>query len=271
MNYRHSYHAGNFADVLKHAVLSLILEALCKKEAPFCVLDTHAGRGKYDLWEEAAVRTWEYKEGIEIFLQNPHFLLNSYVEVVRSFNNQTLRFYPGSPLIAQAFLRPQDRMVLAELHPEEHLKLKAEMGENRQISVQHMDGYQALKAFLPPKEKRGLILIDPPFEKRDEFTTLVKKLKEAEKRWLSGIYVIWYPLKDFQAAAFFRDFILAKPKHLIAEVNLPTATSGLKATGIAIINPPWQLYPNLEEILPKLLPGIEIIRLLHADGPLVKL
>ncbi|HSW70657.1 MAG TPA: 23S rRNA (adenine(2030)-N(6))-methyltransferase RlmJ, partial [Gammaproteobacteria bacterium] len=197
MNYNHHYHAGNFADVFKHLVLVSLLSSLRNKETPFCVLDTHAGSGEYDLQSEAAKKTQEAEEGILKVLcqKNPPLLVKQYLDCLQIKKAQ-LRYYPGSPLIIRSFLRPQDRLIATELHPQAYRELKNTLGADRQATAHAMDGYQALKAYLPPKERRGCVLIDPPYEDPQEFEQLITALPLALKRWETGIYAIWYPIKD---------------------------------------------------------------------------
>jgi len=265
MNYRHIFHAGNFADVMKHAVLALIVEHLRAKPAPFCVLDTHAGVGRYDLTSDPAQRTREYAEGIgRLFgAPPPHPALAPYLDAVASLNpDGALRWYPGSPRLARALLRPQDRLVLSELHPEDAATLKAEFARDRQTAVHAMDAYHALKAHLPPKEKRGLALIDPPFEEPDEFARLVGGLGRAHARWPTGIYAIWYPIKERPAVWRFQEALAGAgiPKILLAELTIHPEDTHLRlnGSGLAIVNPPWRLDETLDAVLPALhavLPG----------------
>ncbi|ALG67169.1 23S rRNA (adenine(2030)-N(6))-methyltransferase RlmJ [Beggiatoa leptomitoformis] len=260
MNYRHSYHAGNFADVFKHITLIALLQHLQQKTNPFCYLETHAGIGGYDLNAEEARKTLEYQNGIEKLLQNPidHPLLQVYQELIKSYNEETasIRYYPGSPLIAYHFLREQDRAVYIELHEEAANALKQLFKSYKHVAVHNMDGYQALKAFLPPKEKRGLVLIDPPFESPDEFTHLIKHIKIAYKRWATGTYAIWYPIKQYTDILPFHRQIreLGIPKILSTEFCIyPDDTNlRLNGCGLIIINPPWQLDDKLKTILPHL-------------------
>ncbi len=265
MNYRHAFHAGNFADVMKHAILAMLIDHLRLKPAPFCVLDTHAGIGRYDLTSEMALRTGEYEGGIaRLFGQAPpHPALAPYLEAVAALNpDNALRWYPGSPRLARALLRPQDRLVLSELHPDDAFVLKREFAGDPQVAVHHMDAYLALKAHLPPKEKRGLVLIDSPFEKVDEFTLLANGLMQAHARWPTGIYAIWYPIKERPAVWRFEEALAGAgiPKILIAEVTIHREDTHrrLNGCGMAIINPPWKLDETLAEMLPVLhaiLPG----------------
>ncbi len=202
MNYRHAFHAGNFADVFKHAVLVRVLLYLCGKEAPFRVVDSHAGIGRYDLTREEPSRTNEWRAGIGRLIADPPDgkageLLAPYLEIVRAQNpGGGLRNYPGSPAIAEALSRPQDRMIFCELHPEDHAALRRNIGGDRRAKAVAIDGWTALKAYLPPKERRGLVLVDPAFEEPDEFVRLAAGFEEAHRRWPTGIYLLWYPVKN---------------------------------------------------------------------------
>jgi len=258
MNYRHAYHAGNFADVHKHAVLTLLLAHLRRKETPFHVLDTHAGIGRYDLSGVEAGKTGEYAGGIGKLLAAPvdDPLLSPYLDLVRNDNAEgALRFYPGSPCLTRALLREQDRMTLIELHPEDAATLRALFQRDRQVTIREEDAYQALKACLPPKERRGLVLVDPPYEVTDEFQRMVKGLGEALRRWPTGIYALWYPIKSPNEVARFTDELVNFGKPCLAsELMLHPADdeSRLNGSGLAVINPPWQLDEQLAALLPSL-------------------
>src|SRR3546814_577166 len=229
MNYRHAYHAGNFADVVKHAVLALAIARLKVKDAPFCVIDTHAGIGRYDLGAPAASKTGEYKTGIaRLLARDPETLpdeLRPYLAAVKALNggalkNGGLRWYPGSPRLVRSLLRRQDRLVALELHPEDAAALAALFERDPQVKVQQADGYGGLKALLPPRERRGLVLIDPPFEERGEFERLVQGLRQAYRRWATGHYVIWYPIKGRPPVAAFHDALKATGIERILTVEL---------------------------------------------------
>ncbi|TJW39086.1 MAG: 23S rRNA (adenine(2030)-N(6))-methyltransferase RlmJ, partial [Mesorhizobium sp.] len=210
MNYRHAYHAGNFADVVKHVVLSRLVEYLKQKDKAFRVIDTHAGIGRYDLSSSEAHKTGEWQGGIGRLIDAEPSgaaaaLLAPYLDAVRSLNpDGAVKKYPGSPLIARHLLRKQDRLSAIELHPQDVAKLKALFASDFQTRVIELDGWLALGAHLPPKEKRGLVLVDPPFEEEGEFDRLVEGLQRAHKRWPGGIYALWYPVKDRKAVAAFR-------------------------------------------------------------------
>lgn len=259
MNYRHSYHAGNFADVFKHIILTALIKSLLRKDSAFCYLDTHAGIGNYDLQSSTAQKGKEYANGIGKILQqpNPPDLVKHYVDLVRANNPITsdpLRYYPGSPQIVRQLLRPSDRMVLCELHEEDYHLLKTAFPHDKQVGIHHQDGYQALKAFLPPKERRGVVLIDPPYEDPDEFIHLLSALPKAIERWETGIYAVWYPIKEKRSIERFHRSLKLKIERpmLVSELTLfPENTSTqLNGNGLLIINPPWQLDQEIKEILP---------------------
>jgi 23S rRNA (adenine2030-N6)-methyltransferase len=259
MNYRHAFHAGGFTDVMKHAAMALILEHLKAKDAPFCVLDTHAGIGRYDLWSEPAQRTGEYRDGILKVVRDPPAGLEPYLGVVRAMNDggPHVRWYPGSPGLAQALTRPQDRIVLLELHPDDARTLADAFAHDPRIRVQQADGYVGLKALLPPPERRGLVLIDPPFEVTDEFARIIRGLKHAHRRWATGIAMIWYPIKHRGPVKAFHDALVASgvPRILVAELLLrpDTDPDRLNGSGLVIVNPPWRLDEALAPLLAALL------------------
>jgi 23S rRNA (adenine2030-N6)-methyltransferase len=271
MNYRHLYHAGNFADVFKHTILLAVLTALQRKAAAYCYLDTHAGAGLYQLTSAAAQKTQEYKRGIHALLARNSAIslptvLQRYLALVEHYHVPTdpeLMYYPGSPLLARQVLRVQDRMLLCELQPDELLQLKQQFVRDKQVATHHCNGYQALKALLPPREQRGLVLIDPPFEAADEFSQIIQGLSVALKRWHHGIYAIWYPIKHrWQVKEFQQHIISLSVPHINAELTLlepAPLPPQLTACGMVIINPPWQLYEELQhELFPCL------AQLLHA-------
>lgn len=260
MNYRHIYHAGNFADVMKHVILTLLLQKLQEKDKAFFVLDTHAGIGLYNLMDVAAQKTREYEGGIARLLAVEPLpgIFQPYCDIVKAMNTGGILVqYPGSPLIIQQFLRNQDRMALSELHPQDYETLKQHFLKAKQVEVRHEDAYTALKAFLPPKEKRGLVLIDPPFEEKDEVDRLINGIKEAYRRFATGIYAIWFPIKHRPPIDSFYETLryLGIPKILAVEFLIAPATTPerLNGCGMVFINPPWKLDTVLEETLPLLL------------------
>ena len=259
LSYRHAFHAGNFADVFKHTLLLQLLQSLRRKDKPFCILDTHAGIGRYDLHSAAATKNREYAEGIGRLWRQPELgpALTEYRDQVRALNpDSTLRYYPGSPRLIRALLRPADRLILTELHPGDYPLLKAEFAGDQQTAVHHADGYSALKAFLPPAERRGLVFIDPAFELRDEFDRLLEAVRVIHRRWSGGIIALWYPILDRAPSLRFHRALQqsAIPAILIAELGLQPydAPFGLHGCGMVIVNPPWQFTPMLQELLPEL-------------------
>jgi 23S rRNA (adenine2030-N6)-methyltransferase len=262
LNYRHAFHAGNFADVLKHVILVHVLLHLRIKDNAFRVIETHAGAGRYDLHGAAAARTGEWREGIGRLLAKSvgakaDEVLAPYLEIVRGRNAGTsLRSYPGSPAIVLALSRPQDRLVFHELHPDEYAALAALVGRGDRARAVEDDGWIALKAELPPSERRGLVLVDPPFEEPGEFGRLATGLAEAHHRWATGVFILWYPIKDTRDVEAFARRVskLAIPKILRAEIAVgTTVTDGpLSACGLLIVNPPWTLEANLKTVLPAL-------------------
>lgn len=256
LSYRHAFHAGNHADVFKHLVLSLLVHSLLRKEKAFFFLDTHAGAGRYPLKSEMALKNREFEGGIDRLWHAPRVpeAVSGYLDAVRTTNpGRELRWYPGSPRIARHFLRSQDRMVLCELHPREVLQIGREFEGDRQVRVEPGDGYQALKALLPPRERRGLVHIDPPYELKDERRRVLEAVTDAYRRWATGIYAIWYPIQDRATADnFMRQFKRQGiPKILCAELTvLAEAPFRLNGSGLLIINPPWQLDEQLGQVLP---------------------
>lgn len=255
MNYRHAFHAGNFADVFKHALLSVLLEHLKAKEKPFFVLDSHAGLGLYDLSDERSLRTGEWRDGIARVLARPGapVALAPYLAAVRGLNGEKgLRWYPGSPRLIRAFLRAQDRLAAVEMHPEDARLLADEFAGDPAVRIYAMDGYNALKSLLPPPERRGLVLIDPPFEAADEFARLARGLKDAHRRWATGVYMLWYPIKNRDAVAAFHVEVaaLALPRTMAVELRLEAeAPNRLVGCGAILVNPSWTFEREAAEIL----------------------
>lgn len=254
MNYRHAFHAGNHCDVLKHAALCLILGRLRAKDKPLAVLDTHAGRGLYDLKSEAAQKTAEHEGGVARALAAPAppAALRPYLDAVARANPfGGLRWYPGSPQIVVDALRPGDSAKFCELHPEERAALETAIGADRRVKIFDRDGYQAIRAFLPPQERRGLVLIDPPFEQPGEFDRLADALEDGMKRWETGVFMIWRPIKD---AAGWRGFLRATEgigDALNVDLNIRGPVDDkLTGSGLFIVNPPFGLGESLLDLLP---------------------
>jgi 23S rRNA (adenine2030-N6)-methyltransferase len=267
MNYRHAFHAGGFADVIKHIVLVRMLSYLQDKQAPFRVIDTHAGAGLYDLTSDEARRSGEWLTGIARVMQARFSettlpLVKPYLDIVRAFNPQAeLMAYPGSPLIARALLRPQDRLTACEVEPKARKRLIEALRRDTQARVVDLDGWMALPAFVPPKERRGLILIDPPYEQKDEFERLAEGFTEAFAKWPTGSYLLWYPVKSRRVTDNLARHVAdvagagasaAKCLRLEFSVAPQAAEPGLTSAGLLIVNPPWTLAGELKAILPEL-------------------
>ena len=257
MNYRHVYHAGNFADVLKHVVLIALIEALKTKQTPFAVLDTHAGAGRYSLASEEALKTGEFRDGVMRLLAAERLptLVHAYLNLVRSQNGS--QSYPGSPLIAAQLLRDSDRLMVCELQDAEIASLRQLFARDARVAVHQRDGYQAMSALLPPPEKRGLVLIDPPFEAQEqEFRVIEEALAAAHKRFANGVYAVWYPIKLRQSVLPFHRWLKESGmrKELVAEICVHPDNSALRLNGcgMAIVNAPYKLDRTLAEILPTL-------------------
>jgi 23S rRNA (adenine2030-N6)-methyltransferase len=270
MNYRHSYHAGSFTDVIKHVILTTLITSISRKDTPYCYIDTHAGTGYYDLFSDFAKKSKEYEGGIEKIIQqeNPPPLVKRYLDCVHKINNElteskfaSLRYYPGSPMIARYLARPHDRIIACELQPQEYQSLQTAFAGDKQVAIHHTDGFLGLKAFLPPHERRGLVLIDPPYENPDEFTRIAHSLPVALKRWENGIYAIWYPIKEkIQIERFYKTIKenIRLPAFAIELTIYPDLPHHLNGCGIVVINPPWQFDTAVNEILPWLWKALTI-------------
>jgi 23S rRNA (adenine2030-N6)-methyltransferase len=265
MNYRHAFHAGGFADVVKHAVLALLIARLKQKDTAFRVIDTHAGVGLYDLTGGEARRSGEWRDGIGRLWQrdlDPDLaaLLSPWLDAVKAANapGDTLRRYPGSPWIARHLFRRQDRLTAVELHPKDAEALAALFPGDIQVRTIALDGWLALGAFLPPKERRGLVLIDPPYEEPDEFSRLLDGFANAHRRWPTGIYALWYPVKDLDAVDRLRVGLARSGirRMLRAELTVRERGAGgtFNGTGLVICNPPWQFGEALAALLAGLVP-----------------
>lgn len=256
LSYRHLFHAGSFSDVFKHALLARLLIALGKKNKPYFYLDTHAGIGRYDLTHPWAQKAREYENGIGRLWQRKDIpaSLAPYLDVVKAENpNRKLRFYPGSPLIARRLMRPEDRMVLTELNKADCAELQKLFTHERRVAVELLDGYQGLKAHLPPRERRGLVLIDSSFDRAREFARIVTALAAAHARWPTGMYAVWYPLME---AGDMRNFGrnlektgIRKIFKLELTVQREDAALTVPGCGMLVINPPWQFEDEARPLL----------------------
>ncbi len=260
MNYRHIYHAGNFADVLKHAVLARLVRYQQNKDKAFRVLDTHAGIGLYDLSSEEAQKTGEWVDGIGKLMEaelpaDVAEILSPYLDAVRALNPKGgIKLYPGSPKLARMLFRPQDRLSAMELHPEDYTRLARLFESDYQARVTELDGWLALGAHLPPKEKRGIVLVDPPFEEGGEYDRLVSGFANAYKRFSGGTFCLWYPIKKGAPIKDFHEKLQALdiPKILCAELSVKSDrdATGLSGSGVIVVNPPFTLKDELHTVLP---------------------
>jgi 23S rRNA (adenine2030-N6)-methyltransferase len=260
MNYRHSFHAGNFADILKHVALMRVLAHLRLKETPFRVIDTHAGAGIYDLKGNDATRTGEWIDGIGRLLAarlstEAEAILAPYREALAALAPAG-EIYPGSPALIRHGLRAGDRASFNELHPETCTDLRRALPRDERVVINEIDGYTAWKAQVPPRERRGLVLVDPPFEKGDDFTRMAGYTREMARKWPTGSALLWYPIKNARTVAGFEEALRTSgfAKLMIAELHVDNSaeTGPLAACGIAIINPPWKLAEELTTLLPEL-------------------
>jgi len=257
MNYRHSFHAGNFADVFKHALLARILAHLTKKEAPFRVIDTHAGEGAYDLFSTEAERTGEWRQGVgrladfALLPEATRALVSLYVERLGVFVDGRPRLYPGSPLLVQSFLREKDRALFCELRADAYAALSARFKRDTRVRALFLDGYTGLGAFVPPKERRGLVLIDPPFERTDEYQAMFSAFLSAYAKWPTGIYALWHPIKSlFETQAFYNAFAKAGVRRASRlEICVGGDALRLDACGLVVVNPPYGFVEDARAIL----------------------
>jgi 23S rRNA (adenine2030-N6)-methyltransferase len=276
LGYRHAFHAGNFADVFKHALLVQLILALRAKAKPFCVVDTHAGAGFYDLASESALKNREFDGGIGRLWGDAGLSLGpeltAYLDLIRAQNpDGALRWYPGSPLLARALLRPGDGLILCELHPADHAALRARFAADPQVAVHRRDGHEAPQALMPPPQRRGLVLLDPSFEMPGEFAQLLDPsfempgefaqltaaLTTIARRWAGAVVAIWYPIIERESSLEFLRRLqgLGLPGILCAELGLRPyrGPKGLHGSGMVILNPPWGLDAALARLLPELL------------------
>jgi 23S rRNA (adenine2030-N6)-methyltransferase len=258
LSYRHSFHAGNHADVLKHAVQSLILQSLKIKDKAFVYMDTHAGAGCYDLHSKEMDKTGEYLEGIKrLWNADVPPVMQAYLDILKTLNGDSegqLAQYPGSPLLAKELCRPQDRLLLSELHPADFVLLEQLFASDRRTQVHRVDGFSQLKGALPPLERRGMVLIDPPYELDHEYADVVKAVADGIKRWATGTFAIWYPVVhsndvDFLERKFSNSGL---PGTLQIELNILQGNNrfGMTGSGMIVVNPPWKLEQQMNELLP---------------------
>ncbi len=255
LSYRHLFHAGSFADVFKHVLLTRLLISLNEKDKPYFYLDTHAGIGRYDLSHPWAQKGREFESGIKKLLERDDIpaAMKPYMDIVRAENpDGHLRYYPGSPLITRKLIRPIDRIALTELNKTDCAELMNVIAKDRRVNVQLMDGYQALKAHLPPKERRGLVLIDSSFDRSREFARLAEALADAHTRWATGTYAVWYPMMGAGVIRGFEKQIEAAGIRKVLQFELsilPEDASTMPGSGMIIINPPWKFDTEMRTLL----------------------
>ncbi|MGB5292655.1 MAG: 23S rRNA (adenine(2030)-N(6))-methyltransferase RlmJ [Lysobacterales bacterium] len=260
LSYRHAFHAGNHADVLKHFVEMQLLNHLARKDKAFWYIDTHAGAGCYALDRGYATKNAEYKSGITLLWERDDLppLLADYVALVKGFNpDGLLKLYPGSPLVAQKLLRNQDRLRLFEMHPADSVLLQKNFArQTRQVLIEKSDGFNAMKALLPPPSKRALVLIDPPYEDKQDYRRVVSALREGLKRFSTGMYALWYPQLARDEPRQLPEKLKQLPAkswlHVALSVRGSDAAEGMRGSGIFVLNPPWYLQKNLQQVMPYL-------------------
>ena len=257
LSYRHAFHAGNFADVIKHVVLVEILQHLGRKAAPYAYIDTHAGAGMYDLGSAAAMKLQEHLAGVGKLFPPDWPELELYFSILESFNpTNTLQHYPGSPLIAHALLREQDRAWLFELHPADFAALRQNMSREPNIQVRNEDGFQGLLALVPPPQRRGVVLIDPSYEVKGDYARVGEVLARAWKKFSTGIYLVWYPVVRRQRVVDMENAIASHAIRNVQRFELAvaadSATRGMTAAGLIVVNPPWRLMERMRKVLPRL-------------------
>jgi 23S rRNA (adenine2030-N6)-methyltransferase len=260
MNYRHGFHAGNFADLFKHILLTRLLVYLARKETPFRVIDTHAGEGAYDLSSEEAERSGEWRGGVARLAKvdmDPALrdLLAPYRDCLGPLDDEGRpALYPGSPVIARRLMRKNDRAIFCELRPDAFEALRARFARDKHVKTIHIDGYMGLAAYTPPKERRGLVLVDPPFEQRDEFRVMFEAFREAYRKWPTGIYALWYPVKNMIETKGFHADLKASGVRRILRLELaaakPREGERLRRTGLVVVNPPYTFEDEARIILP---------------------
>lgn len=261
LSYRHSFHAGGFADVIKHVVVSEILQHLVRKETAFHYIDTHAGAGLFDLRSEHADKLQEYRKGIGKLTAKEWPELASYFAIVKKYNNTpALNFYPGSPLIAAHYLRAADRSWLFELHPADFALLQEQFAADRRVRVMRADGFKGLLSLLPPVAQRGLVLIDPAYEVKTDYAQVFETVARAHRKFPAGIYALWYPVVDrTRIDALEKQFIgsgIRRIQRFELGISGDAPGKGLSAAGMIVINPPWMLLEKMAALLPKLVAAL---------------
>ena len=254
LSYRHGYHAGNAADVLKHFILTYILDYIKKKDKGFIFIDSHAGAGKYLISDPYMQKNKEYLQGIKKILQlkNDNIFLKKYLDLIKSINfNSDLKIYPGSCYLAARSLRPNDNLYFFELHPKEFLNLKKNFENDSRVIIENRDSYQRLNKLLPPKEKRAVILIDPSYELKDEYEKVLKMLSDCYKKFPLGVYIIWYPvLKNKKSEKFIFNVLKKKYKNLShVEMITDNSNNGMQGSGLFVLNCPWSIENDIKKSL----------------------
>ena len=254
LSYRHGYHAGNAADVLKHFILTYVLDYIKKKDKGFIFIDSHAGAGKYLISDPYMQKNKEYLQGIEKILQlkNDNIFLKKYLDLVKSINfNSDLKIYPGSCYLAARSLRPNDNLYFFELHPKEFLNLKKNFENDSRVIIENRDSYQRLNKLLPPKEKRAVILIDPSYELKDEYEKVSEMLSDCYKKFPLGVYIIWYPvLKNKKSEKFIFNVLKKKYKNLShVEMITDNSNNGMQGSGLFVLNCPWSIENDIKKSL----------------------
>jgi len=260
LSYRHAFHAGNHADVLKHYVLGLVLDYMNQKDKPYWYIDTHAGAGVYSLTEGYATQNAEFEQGIAKLMSADNLPkpLADFVAQIKRFNTNTLKFYPGSPMVAQDFLRADDKMRLFELHPSDYkLLIENFRGQGKQVKIEMQNGFAGIKACLPPPPRRAAVLIDPPYEDKQDYHYVINVIKDSLTRFATGTYIVWYPiLQRPEPSEMIEDLMhLDIPNWLNVSMHIhePSLEGfGMHGSGLFIINPPWTLAKTLEETMPLL-------------------
>lgn len=255
LSYQHDYHAGNHADVLKHSVLALLIEALKRKDAPFRVIDSHAGSGVYDLTSKMAQHGREFESGAALVMSaaDSPACIRPYLSVLRQLNgDDALRYYPGSPQLARSLLREQDELELFELHPQAAAALRARYRGDRRVHIHDRDGFEGVVAALPPPERRGIALIDPSYEQKEEFTRVGEVVAACHRRFASGVYVVWYPLIRHRGPDILIDAFrqLQLPQLFHVELEVAPTSDALRGSGLLIANLPYEVDDELAALLP---------------------